>query len=68
MGLSDWTPRGLEDYESWREKFANGGRWENFALETLNPITPDVRQQATASLRPNGTGSPVKPIAVLSAG
>ena len=47
MGLADRTPPTLEEFEGYRERFSNWGRWgPEDALGTLNHITPEVRRHA----------------------
>ncbi len=47
MSLADRTPPTPEEYETYRERFSNWGRWgDDDALGTLNHITPDVRRHA----------------------
>ena len=47
MSLADRTPPTHEEYESYRERFSNWGRWGNDdRLGTLNHITPEVRRHA----------------------
>ena len=49
MGLADRTPPTLEEFEGYRERFRNWGRWgPDDALGTLNHITPEVRRHALA--------------------
>jgi kynurenine formamidase len=47
MSLADRTPPTDEEYEAYRERFNNWGRWGvDDALGTLNHITPEVRRHA----------------------
>ena len=47
MSLADRTPPTHEEYETYRERFSNWGRWgDDDALGTLNHITPEVRRHA----------------------
>ncbi len=47
MSLADRTPPTPEEYETYRERFSNWGRWgPDDTLGTLNHITPEVRRHA----------------------
>lgn len=47
MSLADRTPPTNEEYETYRERFSNWGRWgDDDALGTLNHITDEVRRHA----------------------
>ena len=47
MSLADRTPPTPEEYETYRERFSNWGRWgPDDHLGTLNHITPEVRRHA----------------------
>jgi hypothetical protein len=62
VGLSDRTPPSLEEYESWREALCNWQRWPEFALGTLNHITPEVRRRASGAVRRGESISLSRPI------
>ena len=58
MSLADRTPPTPEEYETYRERFSNWGRWgPDDALGTLNHITPDVRRHALTLPREGRTVS-----------
>jgi kynurenine formamidase len=47
MGLSDRRPPTQAEYDSWRERFSNWGRWgADDELGTVNFVTPEVRRAA----------------------
>ena len=47
MGLSDRRPPTQAEYDSWRERFSNWGRWgRDDELGTVNHVTPEVRRAA----------------------
>jgi len=56
MSLADRTPPSLEEFEGYRERFSNWGRWgPDDALGTLNHITPEVRRHALSLARDGRT-------------
>ena len=49
MSLADRTPPSAAEYESYRERFSNWGRWGDLdELGTLNHITPEARREAAS--------------------
>ena len=47
MSLSDRRPPTQAEYDSWRERFSNWGRWGgDDELGTVNHVTPEVRRAA----------------------
>jgi putative cyclase len=47
MGLSDRRPPTQAEYDSWRERFSNWGRWgRDDELGTVNHVSPEVRRAA----------------------
>jgi kynurenine formamidase len=58
MSLADRTPPTPEEYETYRERFSNWGRWgPDDTLGTLNHITPEVRRHALTLPRQGRTVS-----------
>lgn len=52
MGLADRTPPTVEEYEGYKERLSNWGRWgDTDQLGTLNHITPDARRNAASLVR-----------------
>jgi hypothetical protein len=63
MGLADRTPPTQAEYDSWRERFSNWGRWgADDELGTLNHITPEVRRAAAGLVRAGRSVSLSRPI------
>ena len=64
MGLADRTPPTAEEYEAYRERFSNWGRWgEDDELGTLNHISKATRRAAAALVRDGRSVSLAHPIA-----
>ena len=56
MGRSDRRPPTQAEYEGWRQKFSNWGRFgKDDELGTLNHITPEVRRSAAGLVREGKT-------------
>ena len=52
MSLADRTPPTAAEYENYRKRFSNWGRWEERdELGTLNHITPEARLAAPPARR-----------------
>jgi kynurenine formamidase len=65
MGIADRTPPTVEEYEAYRERFCNWGRWgEEDQLGTLNHITEETRLEAVGLVREGRTVSCGRPLAV----
>lgn len=64
MSLADRTPPTVEEFQEYKERFKNWGRWgEGDQLGTLNHITEDVRRRAATLVRDGRTVSLARPIA-----
>ena len=64
MGITNRTAPTAQEYEGFRKKFSNWGRWgQDDQLGTLNHITPEVRQKAAALARAGRTVSCARPLA-----
>ncbi len=64
MGLSDRTPTTREEYEAYRTRLNNWGRWgTDDQLGTLNHITEETRRQAASLVREGRSVSCANPIA-----
>lgn len=63
MGIADRTPPSPAEYEAYRERFSNWGRWgAEDELGTLNHVTPEARRDAAASVREGRVVSMARPI------
>ena len=68
MSLADRTPPTVDEYEGYKERFSNWGRWgDDDELGTLNHITEDVRRRAAALVREGRTVSCTNPLATTPA-
>jgi kynurenine formamidase len=68
MSLATRKPPTTEEFETYRTRFNNWGRWgPDDELGTLNFITPEVRRQAAALVREGRTASLARPLATASA-
>ncbi|MSQ30334.1 MAG: cyclase family protein [Dehalococcoidia bacterium] len=68
VGMSDRTPATAEEFQAYRTRLNNWGRWgaeEQFG--TLNFITPDVRRRAAALVLDGRTVSCSNPLATAAA-
>ena len=66
MGLADRTPPTPEEYERFKERFKNWGRWgEDDQLGTLNFIDADTRRAAVALVRDGRSVSLANPLATV---
>ena len=64
MALADRTPPTVEQFEAYRQRFSNWGRWgDDDQLGTLNHITDDARRAAAALVREGRTVSCARPLA-----
>jgi kynurenine formamidase len=64
MSLADRTPPTTEEYDSYRERFKNWGRWgANDELGTLNHVTDATRLAAAALVRTGRVVSCAEPLA-----
>jgi kynurenine formamidase len=64
MGLKDRTPTTVAEYEEYRTRLSNWGRWgADDQLGTLNHITPDTRTAAAGLVRDGRTVSCANPLA-----
>jgi kynurenine formamidase len=64
MSLADRTPPTVDEYNAYKERFSNWGRWgPDDQLGTLNHITPEARRAASALVREGRTVSCAQPIA-----
>ena len=64
MALADRTPPTVEQFEGYRQRFSNWGRWgDDDQLGTLNHITDDARRAAAALVREGRTVSCARPLA-----
>jgi kynurenine formamidase len=64
MSLANHTPPTVEEYNAYKERFSNWGRWgAGDQLGTLNHITEETRRAATALVRDGRTVSCAQPIA-----
>ncbi|MCK9486901.1 MAG: cyclase family protein [Dehalococcoidia bacterium] len=64
MGMRDRTPTTAEEFEAYRTRLNNWGRWgPDDQLGTLNHISPEARQQAAALVREGRSVSCANPIA-----
>jgi len=67
MSLADRTPPTVEEYNAYKERFSNWGRWgEDDQLGTLNHITDDTRRAAAALVREGRSVSCSNPIATAA--
>lgn len=67
MSLANRTPPTVEEYNAYRERFSNWGRWgADDQFGTLNHITPEVRQAASALVREGLTVSCARPLATAA--
>ena len=67
MSLADRTPPTVEEYNAYKERFSNWGRWgAGDQLGTLNHITTDVRTAASGLVRKGRTVSCARPIATAA--
>jgi kynurenine formamidase len=63
VGLSDRTPPTEEEYDAWRSKLCNWGRWgPDDELGTLNTITADVRKAAAGLVTEGRSVSMSRPL------
>jgi kynurenine formamidase len=63
MGLADRTPPSPSDYDAYRTRFCNWGRWgDDDELGTLNHVTPDARRAAAGLVREGHAVSLSRPI------
>ncbi len=63
MALADRRPPTQAEYDSWREKFSNWGRWgADDELGTVNFVTPEVRRAAAGLVRAGGSVSLARPV------
>lgn len=68
MGLRDRKPTTVAEFEAYRTRLNNWGRWgADDELGTLNLITPDVRRGAAALVRDGRTVSCANPLATAAA-
>ena len=68
MGVRDRTPTTPEEFEAYKTRFCNWGRWgDDDQLGTLNHITPEVRQAAAATVRFGRSVSCSNPIPTVEA-
>ncbi len=64
MTLQTQTQPSVEEYQAYKGKFSNWGRWgDDDQLGTLNHITDEARRQATALVTNGRTVSLANPIA-----
>ena len=64
MGLADRTAPSVEEYEAYRDRFSNWGRWgDHDELGTLNHITVATRRAAAALAREGRSVSVGRPLA-----
>jgi kynurenine formamidase len=64
MPLADRTVPSVEEYQSYKTRFSNWGRWgPDDQLGTLNHITPETRRAAAALVREGRSVSLANPIA-----
>ena len=67
MSLADRTAPTIAEYEQYRERFSNWGRWgEDDQLGTLNHIGADVRRRALALAREGRSVSCAAPLATAA--
>ncbi len=67
MSLADRTPPTPGEYNAYKERFSNWGRWgADDQLGTLNHITPETRLAASALVRDGRTVSCARPIATAA--
>jgi kynurenine formamidase len=67
MSLSDRTAPTVEEYEAYKERFLNWGRWgSDDSFGTLNHITPEARRAAVALVRDGRSVSLARPIATAA--
>ena len=63
MGLADRKPPTQVEYDGWRERFSNWGRWgAGDELGTVNHVTPEVRRAAAKLVRAGRSVSLARPI------
>jgi kynurenine formamidase len=63
MGLADRTPPSESDYEAYRKRFCNWGRWgSDDELGTLNLVTAEVRKAAAGLVKQGRVVSMSRPI------
>ena len=63
MALADRTPPTAEEYDAYRRRFCNWGRWgDDDELGTLNHITDDTRRRAAALVAAGRTVSLSRPL------
>ena len=64
MSLADRTIPTPEEFDAYKERFSNWGRWgEDDQLGTLNHISEDVRQQAAGLVQTGRSVSCARPLA-----
>ena len=67
MSLADRTPPTVDEYNAYKQRFSNWGRWgAGDQLGTLNHITPETRRAANALAREGRTVSCARPIATAA--
>ena len=63
MSLADRTPPSVEEYEAYRSRLSNWGRWGDAdVFGTLNHITPEARRRAASLVTEGRTISCGRPI------
>jgi kynurenine formamidase len=67
MSLADRTPPTPDEYNAYKQRFSNWGRWGGGdQLGTLNHITPETRRAANTLVREGRTVSCARPIATAA--